>query len=54
MNWMFMNNGKNTALLIIDVQIGSLVKEKLIYKGDELNERQRLPIGSLYLIRRLQ
>ncbi|MGE7119126.1 isochorismatase family protein [Peribacillus sp. NPDC046944] len=31
-----MNTEKNTALLIIDLQIGSFLKEKLIYKGDEL------------------
>lgn len=31
-----MNTEKNTALLIIDVQIGSFLKEKLIYKGGEL------------------
>ena len=29
-------NGKNTALLIIDVQIGSFLEAELIYKGNEL------------------
>lgn len=31
-----MNTEKNTALLIIDVQIGSFSKEKQLYKEDEL------------------